>query len=409
VTVLISLLAAITLAPALMAIFGRLLFWPRLSRLAERAASTEARAEFWRTFTRLGVTRPVAFVMTIACVVLLAIACRGLLEINLGVTSIRGLPAEAEERRAAVAASEGFAPGILSPLVVLIERDRDLPPQGLERLGNALEQQPGIATAIGPGDEGAELVPGLVTSEKATASRYLVVLEEEPHGGEAIDDLEQLRERMPELLEDAGLSDVRVGFAGDTAFAAETVRTIVQDLGRIAVAALLANFLLLAVFLRALVAPLYLLLASGFALAASLGLTTLVFQEVLGYGELTYYVPFAVAVLLLSLGSDYNIFVVGRIWREAARRPLRDAVAVAAPRASGAISVAAIALACTFAALAIIPLRTFREFAFAMSVGVLLDAFLVRSVLVPALVSVFGEMSWWPARREVAIEPVDGS
>jgi RND superfamily putative drug exporter len=403
-TVLVSLLVAVTLIPALMAIFGRLLFWPRFQQLADSdvARYREARAEFWRALTRIAVSRPIAFGVTLVCLALLALACRGLLEINLGITAIRGLPAGAEERRAALAAGEGFAPGILAPVVVLVEGEAELPREGLQRLEAALEEQPGVATAIGPGDEAGRLVPELVTSDRAPAARYLIVLDEDPHGGDAIDDLEALRDRMPELLESAGLSNVRVGFAGETAFAAETVRTIVHDLGRIGVAALLANLLLLAVFLRALVAPLYLLLASGLALAASLGLTALFFQEVLGYGELTYFVPFAVAVLLLSLGSDYNIFVVGQIWREAEVRPLRDAVAFAAPRASGAISVAALALGCSFSALAIIPLRTFREFAFAMSVGVLLDAFLVRSVLIPALVSVVGEKSWWPAQREVA-------
>ena len=405
-TVLLSLIVAITLVPALMAIFGRLLFWPRYSRLAARetAPHTEAHAHFWRGLTRLAVARPVALGMSVVCLALLGIACRGVLEINLGLTAIRGLPAEAEERTAARAASEGFAAGILAPLVVLVEGEGELPEEGLGRLEAALERERGVATAIGPGDEAARLVPELVVSERAPAARYLLVLDADPYGGRAIDHLERLRDRMPALVEGAGLAGVRVGFAGDTAFAAETVETIVDDLGRIGLAVLLANLLLLTLFLRALIASVYLLFASALALAATLGLTALVFQQVLGYDELTYYVPFAVAVLLLSLGSDYNIFVVGRIWREAARRPLRDAIAVAGPRASGAISVAALALASSFAALALIPLRTFRELAFAMSVGVLLDAFVVRSVLVPALVSVFGETSWWPGRREVAGE-----
>jgi putative drug exporter of the RND superfamily len=402
-TVVLSLLVAVTLVPALMAIFGRFLFWPSYERLADssRMRTREARAEFWSSLTRIGVSRPVAFVITLVCLGVLVIACRGLVEINLGITAIRGLPSDAEERRAALAASEGFAPGILAPLTVLIEGTSELPQEGLERIETALERQEGVAAVVGPGDEITRRIPELVSSERAPAVRYLVVFDEDPHGGQAIDDFEKLKERMPGLVDQAGLSGVRVGFAGETAFAAETVGTIVSDLARIGVAALLANLLLLALFLRALIAPLYLLAASGLALAASLGLTALLFQEALGYGELTYFVPFAAAVLLLSLGSDYNIFVVGRIWREAEVRPLRDAVALAAPRASGAISVAALALACSFAALALIPLRTFREFAFAMSVGILLDAFLIRSVMVPALVSVFGESGWWPARRQI--------
>jgi putative drug exporter of the RND superfamily len=407
-TVIISLLVAVTLVPALMGVFGRLLFWPSLDRLSDTpvARTRAARMEFFGALTRVGLSKPVAFVVMLICLGVLALAARGLAEVNLGITAIRGLPGESEERRAAVAAGEGFAPGVLAPLTVLVEGDAELPQDGLERLENSLAEQEGVAGVIGPGDEVARRVPELVTSERAPAVRYLVMLAEDPHGGEAIDDFEALKENVPDLADQAGLSNVEIGFAGETAFAAETVDTIVHDLVRIGLAALFANFILLALFLRAVIAPLYLLLASGLALAASLGLTALVFQEALGYGELTYFVPFAVAVLLLSLGSDYNVFVVGQIWREAETRPLRDAVAVAAPRASGAINVAALALACSFAALALIPLRSFREFAFAMTVGILLDAFLVRSVLVPALVSVFGEASWWPARRELAAVPV---
>jgi len=201
---------------------------------------------------------------------------------------------------------------------------------------------------------------------------------------------------MPALLERSGLDDARVSYAGDTALAAETVDTITHDLARIGLAAFLVNFLLLAVFLRSLVAPLYLVLASTLALAASIGLTTLVFQGFLGHDELTYFVPFAVSVLLLSLGSDYNVFVVGRIWQTAEELPLRDAIATAAPRASRAIGVAGLALALSFASLALIDLRQFREFAFAMSVGVLLDAFVIRAFLIPALISLVGGLSWWP-------------
>jgi RND superfamily putative drug exporter len=132
------------------------------------------------------------------------------------------------------------------------------------------------------------------------------------------------------------------------------------------------------------------------ALAAALGLTGFLFVELLGRGQLTYYVPFMAAVLLVSLGSDYNVFLVGRIWQEARTRPFREAVAVVAPRASRAINVAGLALALSFALLALVPLSSFREFAFAMVAGVLVEAFLVRTYLVPALLSLFGGASRWP-------------
>ena len=145
---------------------------------------------------------------------------------------------------------------------------------------------------------------------------------------------------------------------------------------------------------------------SVLGLAASLGLTTFVFQTVLGYDDLTYYVPFGAAVLLVALGSDYNVFVAGRIWEEARWLRVREAIAVATPAAAKAVTVAGVALAASFALLAVVPLRSFREFAFVMATGVLLDTFVVRSLLVPALTSLFGEVAWWPGRR---MEPVSAA
>jgi RND superfamily putative drug exporter len=151
--------------------------------------------------------------------------------------------------------------------------------------------------------------------------------------------------------------------------------------------------------MRALVAPLYLVACSVLGLLASLGLTTWLFETVLGNEDLTYYVPFAAAVLLVALGSDYNVFVAGRIWEEARRNRLGEAIAIAMPAAARAVTAAGLALAASFALLAIVPLRSFREFAFVMAAGVLIDTFIVRSVLVPALTALAGEKAWWPGRR----------
>ena len=397
-TVLISLAVAVTFVPATMAILGGRAFWP--SRTREVVVSPRP-----GRLALVAARRPVALAIALAALVVLAFGARGLAETKLGISQIRGLPSDAEPRRAAEAAQRGFAPGILAPTVVLldgVDRARDLP--GLVRLGRLLERQPGIATAVGPATPLARQVPGLVTGKEGSV-RYLLVLGREPQASPAIEAVGALRERMPALLEEAGLEDVDVALAGDTPLAEETVDTITHDLLRIGIAAFLVNVLLLALFLRAIVAPIYLVLASAAALAASLGLTTLVFQGLLGHDDLTYHVPFAVAVLLLSLGSDYNVFVVGRIWQAAETMPLREAIATAAPRASRAITVAGLALALSFACLALIDLRQFREFAFAMVVGVLLDAFVVRSLLIPALISLFGESSWWPGRRQLPAEP----
>jgi RND superfamily putative drug exporter len=169
-----------------------------------------------------------------------------------------------------------------------------------------------------------------------------------------------------------------------------------EDIARVSPIALFVVFAVLAVFLRALVAPLYLLAASVLSLFAALGMTVFIFQHLLGRGELTYYVPFAAAVLLLSLGSDYNVFIVGRIWQEAARRRLREAIVVGGARAATPITVAGLILAASFALLWLVPVSGFQELACAMALGLLIDAFLVRTLLVPALIALVGERSGWP-------------
>jgi putative drug exporter of the RND superfamily len=160
--------------------------------------------------------------------------------------------------------------------------------------------------------------------------------------------------------------------------------------------ALVAVMAILAVFLRAIVAPLYLVGASVLALTAWLGTSMWLLERIAGYEGMTYYVPFAAAVLLVAPGSDYNVFLVGRVWQEARRRALRDAVAVGAARAARPITIAGLVLAISFALLAIVPLRPFRELALTMALGLLIDAFLVRTLFVPALIVLVGRRSAWP-------------
>ena len=269
----------------------------------------------------------------------------------------------------------------------------------IARLQALVARQPGVAAVVGPHEQPPPPAPQVMVSRDGGAARLAVVFDSDPLGAPAIDHLRTLRDRMPGLLRGAGLSGARVAYGGQTALADDTVSRVLADLGRVAVVAILVNLVLLALFMRALVAPLYLVASSILGLLATLGLSTLFFQRVLGQDDLTYYVPFAAAVLLVALGSDYNVFVAGRIWDEARRMRLREAIAVATPQAARAVTVAGLALAASFALLAIAPLRSFREFAFVMAVGVLVDTFLVRTLLVPALTSLFGERAWWPGRR----------
>ena len=392
-TVLVALAVALTFVPAALAVLGGALFWPgRVAPLALERGGRDTRLR------RLVGTRRRAAAVAGVTALLLVLASSGVARTELAVTPIRSLPDDSEPARAAAAAGAGFAPGIVSPTLLLVEAPliafrRD----ALARLQDLLVDQPGVAGVLGPGDLPADVPLGAFVSPGGSAARFVLILEPEPHGPAAIELLGELRQRMPRLAREADVA-ASFAFGGNTAIAAETVDGIVRDLFRIGGAVLLVNLLFLVLFLRSLVAPLYLLAASVLALGAAVGVTTYI-SLLVGHGAaLTYYVPFMAAVLLVSLGSDYNVFLVGRIWQEARRRPLVEAVIVATPRASTAISIAAVALALSFALLALVPLTSFREFAFAMVVGVVLDAFVVRSLLVPALVSAFGGASAWPGR-----------
>jgi putative drug exporter of the RND superfamily len=407
-TVLVSLMVSISLIPSLLAIFGRGAFWPRRFAVPEATDaavdSATARVEEpprgWRwSAVRMMTRRPIAVLVIFLCLLGLGAAASGLSRADLGFTLISGLPEENEVSHAAREAQLGFADGILSPTEVLVLGE-GLDQRGaeLDRLHELVGGEPGVAGVIGSTLELQELAEGLTVTEDGRAARFVIILGHDPLGGDGIATLNALQSRMPDLLREAGLSGVRVSYAGDTALADQAVSQMLTDLQRVALAALAISLILLVLFLRGLIAPLFLLASSALGLAAALGLTTYVFQGALGRSELTYYVPFGAAVLLLSLGSDYNVFVVGRIWDEARGRTLRDAISIAAPRAARTITIAGVVLAASFAALALVPLVEFREFAFALAVGVLLDTFVIRSLLVPALISLFGRFSWWPGR-----------
>ena len=391
-SVLSSMVVSLTLLPALMAIFGRALFWP--TRPQRERTQPVARAA-----ARVLTVRIVALVLGAACVLGLGALSTDVGRLRLGVSFVASLPSDSAPHTAAQAAAAGFAPGIVAPTELLLQgtglgSDR----QQLTRLGQELARQPGVAGVLGPDALPEEVVSGALVTKSGDAARLLLVLDHDPLGPTAIRDLDNVQAALPGLLQRAGLEGTRYGLAGDTAVASELVQATNADLRRIGVAVLVVNLLLLMVFLRAVLAPVLLLCCSVLALAASLGCLTLVFQDRLGHDGVAFYVPFAASVLLLSLGSDYNIYGVGHVWTRAKHTTMRKAIAERVPETSGAITAAGVTLAASFAMLAIVPLRQFRELAFVMGLGVLIDALVVRGVLVPALLAVLGDLSAWPRR-----------
>ena len=394
--VLIGMAVAMTFVPASLALVGRRLFWPH--RPPIRPPDPEAVEGVIARVIRWTVRRP----RTAIALSLLALAAMAapIATIDLGNPLIRGLPADSEPRRAYAQASAGFVPGVLSPTVLLVEgrgvtQNRD----ALARLQRLLADQPGVAEVLGPPFNPTDRELGALLARNGNAARYAIAFTADPLGSVAIRRLDALRDRIDALLAQAGLPDASASFAGDTALSQETIENTVVDLWRVVPAVLLAVLLVLVVFLRGLVAPLYLIAVAALSPLAATGLAVGLFELLLEGKEIAYYVPVAAGVLLVALGSDYNILLVGRVWDEAQRRPLREATVVAGAGAARAISAAGIVLAFSFAALALVPLLAFRQLAFVMASGLLIDAFRVRTVLVPAVIAVIGYRSEWPGRR----------
>ena len=394
VTVLIGVVVAITLVPALMAILGAKAFWPRQTLPEPRVVRERA-----SVITRAVTNKAAALFIILVTVVGLGALATQARHLDLGLGFVQSLPPESSVARAAEAAGQGFAPGIISPTEIVLEGEGiGENEEGLDQFRTALTEEPGVAGVVGPGQLEAADDLGAFVSESADAVRFLVILDSTPLESTAIGSLRDLEANVPELANSAGLGETTTWIGGDTSLASGIIRATTNDLFRIGVVALAVNFLLLVIFLRAIIAPIYLLASTVLALGATLGLSVLFFQGFLGQDDLTFYVPFAASVLLLALGSDYNLFAVGNIWQLARERGLIDAIRVGSPESTRAITAAGIALAISFGLLALVPLRPFQELGFILGVGILIDVFIVRALLVPSLLTLIGPFSGWPSR-----------
>ena len=167
--------------------------------------------------------------------------------------------------------------------------------------------------------------------------------------------------------------------------------------------AILVIGLLLAIVLRSLVAPLYLIASVGISFLAALGLSVLLFIDLGNSGGLVFFMPFLMFIFLLALGEDYNILVMTRIREEAQKQPLRDAVTRALTATGTTVTSAGLVLAGTFVVFGIVAGsgqggEQFRDIALGLAFGILMDTFLVRTLLVPSTVVLLGRWNWWPSK-----------
>jgi len=280
----------------------------------------------------------------------------------------------------------------------MLEQPLSRLPGEITALAAEFQTLPDLFLPVGLSADGENQVSGLLgsyLSPDGEVAQLRVVLSEDPYGNEAIEVIPDLR-RVLEGETVAYGAGARILTGGLTAAYADIRETISEDFWRVAAITVAGILVVLIVLLRALIAPLYLVATVLLSWMASLGLAALLFQGILGHSGVSYFLSLIVFVLLVALGSDYNIFLMSRVREESDRVGVHDGIRIASARTGSVITSAGVILAGTFAAMAVAPLRMMLQIGVTVALGVLIDTFVVRSMLVPAITALVGKWAWWP-------------
>ena len=231
-----------------------------------------------------------------------------------------------------------------------------------------------------------------------TAVRINLVLSTDPYSDAAASTVSSVRAAAADLIDNSTLKGVTYYVGGDTAIHTDVLKTSEKDFILVIILTSIGILVIIIILLRSLLAPLYMVLTVLFNFGATLGITAWLFIDVLNSENLMYLLPVFVFVMLAAVGADYNIFLVSRIREEAEKRSIKEAVQHAVANTGGVITSCGIILAGTFATLATSPLPMVLQIGVPIAIGVLIDTFLVRALLVPALATIAGRWSWWPSR-----------
>ena len=204
-------------------------------------------------------------------------------------------------------------------------------------------------------------------------------------------------QRQPEYIEASGLKGSTYYVGGEGATRADIMSTSESDFGVVVGSAIAAILIVIAILLRSIVAPLYMIATVLLNYGATLGVVSWLFSNLLKQNGMIYMIPIFIFIFLVALGADYNIFLVSRIREEASRRPLKEAIRIAIANTGGVITSCGIIVAGTFATLLAAPLQMITQIGAAIFIGVIIDTFVVRALLVPAIATLIGRWSWWPS------------
>ncbi|QDC26837.1 MMPL family transporter [Georgenia yuyongxinii] len=409
-----AVLAALTLLPAMLLVAGRrsrYVFWPRMPRYVHApgrheisqgsaAQPSPARPGLWERVAGF-VTRHARPVWVVTALVLAGAAAfvptlraEGTSDTDIFLSDVEAVAGE-------VVLAEHFEVGEVQPTVVIT-------PEGSgEAVRAAAEGVDGVVSAAllteaAPGAAGGPPAGGQAPGAGGGGAPVVVdgqvqvqvVLEDAAESQEALATVADVRAAVHEAEPEA-----LVG--GAAAQRLDTQETAARDLRTIIPVVLVVIFVMLVLLLRAVVAPLVLLAANLLSFGATMGLSAVVFNHVLGFPGADATVPLYGFVFLVALGIDYSIFLMTRVREESLRHGTREGVRRGLAVTGGVITSAGLVLAATFSALAIIPLLFLVQLAFIVGAGVLIDTFVVRSFLVPGVIHDIGRTTWWPWTRRV--------
>ena len=357
-------------------ICGRRAFWPYIPHFGDEGADATHGA--WRRIADRVSARPRP--VWIGTIALLLIFALGNLNFDDGLTTGNSYRDDVEAVEGQELLSKSFPGGANAPTEVIV-------PPGVDprRVARAVAATPGVAG-----------VRPTVRGEEGTLLQ--AVLDPDPYSTEAYALIPDVRATAKR----AGNGDTLVG--GATAVEFDVRESAARDNRVIVPAALLVVFIVLVLLLRALLAPVVLIGTVILSFAAAMGVGAVVFDVIFGFPGSDPSLPLFAFVFLVALGIDYNIFLMARVREETIRHGTREGMKRGLAVTGGVITAAGIVLAGTFSVLAVLPLVFLTEIGFVIAFGVLLDTFIVRSLLVPALSFELGPRIWWPSTLSHSIE-----
>ncbi|MFI1455478.1 MMPL family transporter [Streptomyces roseus] len=379
VSVLVMLLGSLTLMPALLAVSGRKMFWPSRGLRREPPEGMAGRVG------RRVAARPVT--MVLASLALLGALAAGLAGMHTDYGPGGGGDASTAAARTAAEISRSLPAGVSEPTTVFVTASGG----GKVATGSL----GGLSKALAAIDGVGQVAPA-VPSQDGRAARIDVFLTADPQG-------QQARDLVSGPLRDAVAAHRPAGteahVGGTAALFADISSAVSGDLKLVFPVAAGLIALILVLLLRSLLAPLVLMVSVGLGFVATLGASALVSQNLLDRPGVNFMLPLVLFLFVVALGTDYNILISDRIREEMEKPgPARAAVARAVRHTAPAIATAGLVLAASFGSLAVNPNPGTQEIGFATALGIMLSAFLLSIVLVPALAALLGRSIWWPVR-----------